>query len=226
MEPHLTPAPQIPFSTSTILKSGHEGPIELPPLPFAFDALEPLMSKETVEFHYSKHHAGYVQKTNQLLSDSPLKGMSLEDVIRLSSGPLFNNAAQVFNHTFFWNSLSPLAPEMAPDAKDRHPEGSLQRRIQNSFGSLDLMKEEFTNQALALFGSGWVWLMQRDNGRLSVVSFQNGDTPTAKDGQGLLALDVWEHAYYIDHRNDRKTYIENFWKLVNWDFAQSNLLLD
>lgn len=190
-------------------------PIELPDLPFARDALEPHMSRETLDYHYGKHHAGYVEKLNKALQQQSLS-LPLEELIRTQSGGVFNNAAQVWNHTFFWNCLSP--------AGGGKPEGKLLEAINTAFGSLENFKKAFTSAAKSNFGSGWTWLVQNADDVLEIVSTDDADTPVRDPSvTPLLTVDVWEHAYYLDHRNDRGAYLDAFWKLVNWPFVASNL---
>jgi len=195
--------------------SNLHAPFALPKLPFALDALEPHMSKETLEFHYGKHHAGYVKKLNELLANHQLKHSSLEEIIRRSEGSLFNNAAQVWNHSFFWNCLT-------PNARPK-PQGPLASAIDRKFGSFDRFKIQFNEMAMSLFGSGWVWLVQCSDGEVDIELGVNAHDPVTKFHENpIFTLDVWEHAYYIDYRNDRKKFIESFWNVVNWDFAESN----
>jgi len=187
----------------------------LPPLPYALDALVPYLSKETLEFHYGKHHQTYVSNLNNLTKDSPLASKSLEELIQTSSGPIFNNAAQVWNHTFYWHCLSPQVGQ--------EPSGVLLEKINQAFGSFAAFQEKFTATALGTFGSGWAWLVKNSDGSLAIISTSNADTPLAHGQTALLTCDVWEHAYYIDYRNARAKYLENFWKLVNWKFVAQNL---
>lgn len=185
---------------------------ELMKLPFEMDALSPYMSKETLEFHHGKHHQTYINKLNDLITDTQYENMSLEAIIEKSQGPIFNNAAQVFNHDFFWHSLSPVTS---------CPSSELFEQIEKDFGSTERLKEAFLDAAIGLFGSGWVWLIFQ-NRRLEIVATSNAQTPI-KDGiYPLLTCDVWEHAYYIDYRNARPLYLDGYWKLVNWDFVSNN----
>ena len=189
---------------------------ELPALPYAQDALQPHISAETLEFHYGKHHKTYVDKLNGLVDGTYLAGKSLEEVVRASQGPVFNNAAQVWNHTFYWNCLSPNG---GGEAK-----GAAARAIDSAFGSFAAFKEQFTNSAVNNFGSGWTWLVKGADGKLAIVNTGNAATPlTDKGVVPLLTVDVWEHAYYIDYRNARPKYMDAFWALVNWDFVNANL---
>ncbi len=188
---------------------------ELPALPYELDALEPHISKETLEYHHGKHHQAYVNNLNNLLPSSEFDGMALEEIIRQSSAGIFNNAAQIWNHTFYWHSLSPNS--------NGAPNGTLAEAINKTFGSFDEFKQRFTKSAVSLFGSGWCWLVRTANGSLDIVNTANAQTPiTDASLTPLFTCDVWEHAYYVDVRNARPKYLENFWNLVNWDFAQSN----
>lgn len=183
-------------------------------LPYELDALAPLMSKETLEFHYGKHHQTYVNKLNELIAGTKFENLSLVEIIKESEGGVFNNAAQVFNHDFFWNSLSPKQTEISSE---------VEAALVENFGSVENFKTEFTNKAIGHFGSGWAWLVKDNAGKLSIVSTSNAATPITEGLTPLLTCDVWEHAYYIDCRNARPAYLENFWKLVNWDFVAENL---
>ncbi len=188
---------------------------ELPKLPYAMDALAPTISKETLEYHYGKHHQAYVTKLNELIKDTPFANASLEETVKKSDGAIFNNAAQAWNHTFYWHC-------MTSDSKG-DPSGKLADAIQKTFGSLEDFKNEFTKTAVGTFGSGWAWLVKNKEGKLEIISTSNAGTPMTQDKKALLTCDVWEHAYYIDYRNARPKYVENFWKLVNWDFVEKNL---
>ena len=187
---------------------------ELPALPYAMDALTPRISKETVEYHYGKHHRAYVTNLNNLIPGSGFENKSLEEIIKNARGPIFNNAAQIWNHTFYWHSLSPNG--------GGEPTGTLAAAIEKTFGSFEKFKETFTKSALTLFGSGWAWLVKKPSGGLEIVQTGNAGTPITDDKKPLFTCDVWEHAYYIDTRNDRSAYLKNFWELVNWDFAVQN----
>jgi Fe-Mn family superoxide dismutase len=187
---------------------------ELPALPYAMDALEPHISRETLEYHYGKHHNTYVVNLNKLVADTEFASASLEDIVRKASGGVFNNAAQVWNHSFYWNCLSPNGGGA--------PAGDLATAIDRDFGSLDAFKEEFSTKAVTLFGSGWAWLVRNPDGKLSIMQTSNADTPLTGTATPLLTCDVWEHAYYVDYRNARPKYVEAFWNLVNWDFVASN----
>jgi Fe-Mn family superoxide dismutase len=188
---------------------------ELPELPFAPDALAPHMSAETFEFHHGKHHNAYVTNLNKLIDGTPNADKSLAEIIMSSDGGLFNNAAQHFNHSFFWNCLSPNGGGA--------PSGELSTAIDRDFGSFDAFKEKFVTAAATQFGSGWGWLVEKD-GKLDVISTANADLPMKHGAKALLTVDVWEHAYYIDYRNARPKFLEVFMdELVNWDFVASNL---
>lgn len=188
---------------------------KLPDLPYAKDALAPHMSAETLEFHHDKHHATYVNKLNELIKGTEYEDMDLVDIVKKSEGPTFNNAAQVWNHTFFWNSLSPQG--------GGKPSGELASAIDQAFGSFDAFKEKFATAAAGNFGSGWTWLIKKTDGSLDILNTSNAGTPVKENGQALLTCDVWEHAYYIDYRNARPKYLEAFWNIANWDFAAENL---
>jgi len=189
--------------------------IELPPLPYPRDALAPHISQETLDFHYGKHHATYVDKLNGMIPGTEFEGKSLEEIVKASSGGVFNNAAQVWNHTFYWNCLSPSGGGAAS--------GPVAAAIDKAFGSFDEFKKAFTDSAVGNFGSGWTWLVKKGDGAVSIVNTSNAATPLT-DGSvvALLTVDVWEHAYYIDYRNARPKYMDAFWALVNWDFVNRN----
>ena len=189
--------------------------IQLPPLPFGKDALSPHISVETVEYHYGKHHQAYVNNLNQLIPRTKYENLPLEDIVRSSEGKIFNNAAQVWNHTFYWNCLTPNAAGK--------PAGALLQRIEQHFGSFEQFQKQFTETAVGLFGSGWAWLVQTPTGTLELLATSNAATPLTTQDKPLLTCDVWEHAYYIDYRNARPKYVEAFWKVANWDFAAKNL---
>ena len=187
----------------------------LPPLPYAMNALEPHISKETLEYHYGKHHNAYVTNLNKLIAGTEFEQLSLEEIIKKSSGGIFNNAAQVWNHTFYWHSLSPNG--------GGEPTGKVAQAINQAFGSFAEFKEKFTQTAVTTFGSGWAWLVQNPEGVLSIISTSNAGTPIKEGLRALLTCDVWEHAYYIDYRNARPDYVNHFWSLVNWDFVAKNI---
>jgi len=188
---------------------------ELPALPYPQDALAPHISSETLEYHYGKHHKTYVDKLNGLVEGTEFASQSLEDVVRSSSGGVFNNAAQIWNHTFYWHCLSPNGGGAAT--------GAVADVINSAFGSFDKFKEEFTNSAVTNFGSGWTWLVKKSDGSVAIVNTSNAETPlTDTSVTPLLTVDVWEHAYYIDYRNARPKYMDAFWALVNWEFVNDN----
>ena len=187
---------------------------ELPALPYAMNDLEPVISQETLEYHYGKHHNTYVTNLNNLVPGTEFENMSLEDIIMKSSGGVFNNAAQVWNHTFYWNCLSPQG--------GGEPAGSLAKAISAAYGSFEDLVQEFTQKAVTLFGSGWAWLVINNEGKIAIETTSNAGNPLTSGQQPLLTCDVWEHAYYIDYRNVRPKYVEAFWKLVNWDFVGKN----
>ena len=186
----------------------------LPALPYAMDALAPTISAETLEFHYGKHHKAYVDNLNNLIKGTEFENASLEEIVKKSSGGIFNNAAQVWNHTFYWNSMKPNGGGA--------PTGALADAINAKWGSFEAFKEAFTKCAVTTFGSGWAWLVKTPAGELDLVSTSNAATPLTTDNKALLTCDVWEHAYYIDYRNARPKYVESFWNLVNWDFVAKN----
>ena len=189
---------------------------ELPALPYAQDALEPHISAETLSFHYGKHHNTYVVKLNGLIGGSEFEGKTLEEIVKSSTGGVFNNAAQIWNHTFYWNSLSPNG--------GGEPTGAILDAINASFGSFEAMKEKLNDSAVNNFGSSWTWLVQKADGSLDIVNTSNAGTPITEEGlTPLLTVDLWEHAYYIDYRNVRPDYLKGFWALVNWEFANANL---
>ncbi len=187
---------------------------ELPELPYAKDALKPYISEETLVYHYGKHHRAYVNNLNNLIKDTEFANLSLEEIIMKSSGPMFNNAAQVWNHTFYWNCMTPKST--------LEPTGELADAINKKFGSFDEFKKQFSQSATTLFGSGWTWLTKNAHGDLEIINTGNAQLPMKENKTALLTCDVWEHAYYIDYRNVRATYVENFWKLVNWEFVNKN----
>ena len=187
----------------------------LPALPYPNDALEPHISAETLEYHHGKHHASYVRKLNKLIPGTEFESASLEEIIKKASGGIFNNGAQVWNHTFYWNCLSPDG--------GGNPEDALAQSIDQAFGDFTQFKERFTESAATYFGSGWTWLVKNSDGSLAIVNTGNAGNPMTDGSQPLLTCDVWEHAYYIDYRNARKKYIEAFWNLVNWDFVTQKL---
>jgi superoxide dismutase, Fe-Mn family len=188
----------------------------LPTLPYEMDALEPYISRETIEYHYGKHHAGYVKKLNELIAGTEFESLSLEQIIlKAKHGPIFNNAAQVWNHTFYWNCMSAAGGGALL--------GDLPRAIDKAFGNFDAFKRAFMQQAADLFGSGWVWLVRKPDGSLAIEATSDAGTPMTSGSRALLTCDVWEHAYYIDYRNERADYLQAFWDVVNWEFAAANL---
>lgn len=183
--------------------------IQLPPLKYARNALAPHISEETLDFHYGKHHQAYVDNLNKMIADTDLDQLTLEEIIKNSKGGVFNNAAQVWNHSFYWDGLSPSG--------GGEPIGKLKEAIDAAFGDFATFKEKFTQTALTTFGSGWAWLVQKSDGSLELVSTSNADTPLTMGHRALLTCDVWEHAYYVDYRNARPKYVEAFWNLVDWN---------
>jgi Fe-Mn family superoxide dismutase len=200
---------------STLTTKGHIMEHTLPPLPYPMDALQPHMSKETLEYHYGKHHQAYVTNLNNLIKGTEYENMGLEDIIKKSSGGVFNNSAQVWNHTFFWNCLKPQGGGA--------PTGAVADAINAKWGSFDKFKEEFNKSGATNFGSGWTWLVKKADGSVDIVNTSNAGTPLTTNDKPLMTCDVWEHAYYIDYRNARPKFLENFWNLVNWDFVNKNL---
>ncbi|MCP5140825.1 MAG: superoxide dismutase [Fe] [Chromatiales bacterium] len=188
---------------------------ELPALPYADDALAPTISAETIAFHYGKHHQTYVTNLNNLTKDTDMASKTLEELICSTTGGVFNNAAQVWNHTFYWNCLSPNG--------GGEPTGALADAINGAFGSFEEFKKQFSQTAITTFGSGWAWLVKDKDGKLALRSTSNAANPMTNGETPLMTCDVWEHAYYIDYRNARPGYVDAFWKLVNWDFVAANL---
>jgi superoxide dismutase, Fe-Mn family len=187
-----------------------------PPLPYALDALEPFLKKEQMTYHYGKHHAAYVKKLNALLEGKPEASTPLRQlVIESKPGPVLNNAAQDWNHTFFWNCMSP--------GGGGQPQGDLLKAIQRDFGDFEGFKKAFADKAVNLFGSGWTWLAADKDGKLEIMPLSNADNPLRHEREPILTLDVWEHAYYIDYRNERPRFVEGYWSKVNWDFAAKTL---
>jgi len=187
----------------------------LPELPFAKDAMKSIISEEAFDYHHGKHHAAYVNNLNNLIKGTAFEEMKLEEIIKKADGGLFNNSAQHFNHDFFWKCMSPNGGGA--------PSGKIADEIAASFGSFDAFKEQFSKAATTLFGSGWAWLAKNADNKLEILQLSNAGTPLTLDKKPILTLDVWEHAYYIDYRNARPTFIEKFWDIVNWDFANKNL---
>lgn len=188
--------------------------IELPQLPYALDALEPHISKETLEYHYGKHHQTYVTNLNKMIAGTELESLDLDAIIMQAEGGMFNNAAQIWNHSFYWNCLTPNG--------GGKPTGDLAAAIDAKFGSFEEFKQQFSILAVTTFGSGWAWLIKNQQGEIELVNTSNAGIPMTSGQQALLTCDVWEHAYYIDYRNARPKYVEAFWQLVNWDFVAEN----
>lgn len=189
-------------------------PFVLPPLPYEMDALQPYISRETLEYHYGKHHQAYVTNLNNLVAGTDLENKPLEEIIKTQTGGVFNNAAQDWNHTFYWHCLKPKG--------GGEPTGELLTAINKNFGDFNTFKDQFSKVAIATFGSGWAWLVKTPDGKLEIVSTSNAGTPLTTPNKPLMTCDVWEHAYYIDYRNARPKYLEAFWNLVNWDFVTVN----
>lgn len=188
--------------------------IQLPSLPYPMQALEPYISKETLEYHHGKHHKAYVDNLNKLITGTPFEQKDLAEIVLSASDAMFNNAAQAYNHAFYWNCLAPNAGGV--------PEDGLLQAIQATFGNFDNFKEKFSASCISLFGSGWTWLVKDQTGNLAIVNTSNANTPIKEGKIPLLTCDVWEHAYYIDYRNMRAKYVESFWRIVNWSFVQKN----
>ncbi len=186
---------------------------ELPKLPYPNDALEPVISKNTIEFHYGKHHQAYVNNLNKLIEATEFEDADLETIIKKSDGGIFNNAAQVWNHTFYFSSFSPKG--------EGKPNGELAKAIDEKFGSFDSFKEAFGKAAATLFGSGWAWLVKDINGNLEIIQTSNAGNPMTNDLTPILTCDVWEHAYYLDYQNKRPDYISNFWKIIDWNVVEA-----
>ena len=193
--------------------------LTLPDLPFDKNALTPIITEETFDYHYGKHHAAYVNNLNGIVKDTELAHLSIEELIKKghadNNAPLFNNAAQHWNHTFFWLCLSPEG--------GKSPQGEIAERINRDFGSFDVFKEQFSTTATKLFGSGWAWLAEDERGKLEILGLKDAQTPITENKKPIMTLDVWEHAYYIDYRNARPKFVENFWDIINWEFANNNL---
>jgi superoxide dismutase, Fe-Mn family len=198
-----------------LVKSGGAVEFEIPELPYPMDALEPVLSRETLEYHYGAHHLGYVEKLNSLVSGTRLEHSTLEQIVRTSTGAIFNNAAQVWNHNFYWECMGPHAAA--------EPNGDLATRLRSTFGSFESFKQVFKRHAVQKFGSGWTWLVKTGDGLLVVRNTDDADTPIRTNETPLLCCDVWEHAYYVDYRNDRAKYVDAFLGIVNWKFAERQL---
>ena len=188
---------------------------QLADLPYGKKTLSPHMSEETLHYHHDKHHRAYVVKLNELIKGSPFEDMTLEEIIKNSEGPLFNNAAQHWNHAFFWNCMGP--------GQGGYPSGKIGDMIHREWGSFEKFKEDFTKAAVSHFGSGWTWLIENHQGHLEIISTSNADNPLKHNLKAIMTLDIWEHAYYIDYRNLRADFIQAFWNVVNWDFINKNL---
>ena len=186
----------------------------LPPLPYAKDALQPHISAETLEYHYGKHHQAYVTNLNNLIKGTEFENLPLEEIIKKSQGGIFNNSAQVWNHTFFWNCMTPNGGGA--------PTGPVADAINAKWGSFDKFKEEFQKSAVSNFGSGWTWLVKKTDGTVDIVNTSNAATPLTTENKALLTVDVWEHAYYIDYRNARAKFLDAFWNVANWEFVNKN----
>jgi Fe-Mn family superoxide dismutase len=198
---------------STVAAPARQVHFSLPPLPYEEDALAPMISAETLKLHHGKHHKKYVDTANQLLEKEPLRASSVEEVVRQAKGKLFNNAAQAWNHDFYWKSLSP---------RRQRPSGALLHRLEKDFGSYDKFADAFSQAAIGQFASGWAWLVEK-GGKLEVTTTGNADTPMAHGIRCLLTVDVWEHAYYVDYRNERERYVSAILNCLNWDFVEKNL---
>jgi len=205
---------KIPEPTIECTESGE---YKLPDLPYPHDALEPYISKATMEFHHGKHHAAYIKKLNKFVEGTDFAGRTVEDIItHAEPGPLFNNAAQAWNHTFYWHCMSP--------AGGVPPEGALAQAIDREFGSFDELRKQFAAKATTLFGCGWTWLVRDVNGKVAVVTTKDGNNPLTSGQEPLLTCDMWEHAYYLDYRNRKQMYLDAFWEVVDWEFVADRLL--
>jgi superoxide dismutase, Fe-Mn family len=202
-----------PTTQQLHIKTGDDSmPFQQPPLPFAMNEMKPFLSEEQLTYHYGKHHAAYFKNLNALVDGKPEAAMSLADVIVQSSGPIFNNAAQAWNHSFYWDCMIPRGLG--------EPKGDFADALKRDFGGMDNFKKTMGEAAVKLFGSGWAWLASDANGKLEIMPLGNADTPLKHGKKPLLTIDVWEHAYYVDYRNERPKYVETFWSVVNWDFVQ------
>ncbi|WP_187647518.1 superoxide dismutase [Nitrosophilus labii] len=188
---------------------------QLPPLSYPYDAFEPYISKDTMHYHYDKHYGGYIKNTNELKKGTAFENLSLTQIVKSSEGKLFNNVAQAFNHKFYFNSLSP---------KPTSPSDQLLAAIEETFSSLSKFKEEFIEKASSLFGSGWTWLIKDENNKVFILNTQNAETPITEELKPILVCDIWEHAYYLDYKNERVKYLNSFFELINWDFASKNFV--
>jgi len=205
------------ISSETLNARGADNKFKLPPLPYAPDALEPYLSERTLQFHHGKHFATYINNLNQLIVGTEYENKCLESIVMQSEGAIFNNAAQTYNHAFYFEALCPH------DTNKEIPDGSIKKHIDQSFGNFNAFKEVFTKAATTLFGSGWAWLILNKEGKLEITQTGNADTPLRHAQQALLTIDVWEHAYYLDTQNARPKYIDNFWKIINWDTVNQRL---
>ncbi|MDO5035602.1 MAG: superoxide dismutase [Porphyromonas sp.] len=196
------------------LKVAIEGKFQLPDLPYAADALEPVMGRETVELHYGKHYAGYLKTLNALIKDTDFEQMTLVEIVKASEGKLFNQAGQSLNHYYFFLQMAP------EEQAKKQPEGKLAEAIEKTFGSFEEFKEKFQSEAASVFGSGWTFLAYDKEGNLVITKTQNADNPVTKDQEPLLAVDVWEHSYYLDYRNVRADYLKNIWKIIDWSVIE------
>lgn len=202
-------AAEPPFATS---KGDAKMPFQQPPLPFAMTAMKPFLSEEQLTYHYGKHHAAYFKNLNGLVEGKPEAGMTLREVVVQSTGPVFNNAAQAWNHSFYWDC-------MIPDGGGE-PKGELAAAITRDFGSFEAFKKAMSEAGVKLFGSGWAWLAADKQGKLEIMPLGNADTPLKHGKEPILTVDVWEHAYYVDYRNERPKYVDGFWNVVNWPFVE------
>ena len=201
--------------SNTIQEKGDaKMPFQQPPLPFAMDAMKPFLSHDQLFYHYNKHHAAYFKNLNALVEGKPEANMPLREVVEKSTGPVFNNAAQAWNHSFYWDCMKPQG--------GGEPQGELAAAIQRDFGSLEAFRKAMSEAAVKLFGSGWAWLAGDKQGKLEIMPLGNADTPLKHGKEPLLTIDVWEHAYYVDYHNERNKYVDGFWNVANWDFAGKN----
>lgn len=205
------------LSSASVNNQGEEKKFKLQPLPYAENALAPYISEKTIQYHYGKHLAAYIDNTNKQKAGTEFDSMSIQDIVKKATGGLFNNAAQVFNHYFYFEALKPY------NAADLAPKGKVKEFIDKNFGSFDAFKEKFTQAGVSLFGSGWVWLVADKEGKAELIQGGNAETPIKTGKKPILTMDVWEHAYYLDTQNARPKYIENFWNLVNWDVVAQRL---
>lgn len=205
------------LSSETINKRGDDNKFILPPLPYEQNALEPYISEKTIQYHYGKHLATYITNMNNQIVDTEFENMCLEGIVIKSEGGIFNNAAQTYNHIFYFETFQPH------QESNTTPTGKIKELIDQSFGSFDAFKEAFAKAATTLFGSGWAWLVSDENGKLEIVQTGNADTPLKHGKKPILTIDVWEHAYYLDTQNARPKYIENYWNIINWEVVNKRL---